>query len=195
MATRLPAYPPTRHFTGMDLTTHLTGTLRSLRLPAGPALVAVSGGPDSVALLDLLVETRGSHGLELIVVHADHGIHPDSGEVARRVEVLAGAYGLRIVTGRLHLGAEHQYPTETAARTSRHAWLRQVAAREGAKMIFLAHHADDQAETVLMRVMKGSGVPGLRGIEVKRGLLIRPLLGVPRALLRDYVAERGLESW
>src|SRR6478752_1762557 len=81
MATRLPAYPPTRHFTGMDLTTHLTGILRSLRLPAGPALVAVSGGPDSVALLDLLVETRGSHGLELIVVHADHGIHPDSGEV------------------------------------------------------------------------------------------------------------------
>lgn len=179
----------------MDLQAHLATTLTRLRLPAGPALVAVSGGPDSVALLDLLVRSRETHGLELIVVHADHGIHPDSGEVARRVEHLAGAYGLRIVTGHLHLGAEHQYPTETVARTSRHGWLRQVASREGAKVIFLAHHADDQAETVLFRELKGSGVAGLRGMELRRGLLVRPLLGVPRALLQDYLAEQGLEYW
>jgi tRNA(Ile)-lysidine synthetase-like protein len=178
----------------MDLTAHLTAVLRSLRLPAGPALVAVSGGPDSVALLDLLVETRGSHGLELIVAHADHGIHPDSGEVARRVELLAGAYGLRVVTGRLHLGAEHQYPTETAARTSRHGWLRQVAAREGAKTIFLAHHADDQAETVLFRALRGTGVAGLAGIapvdEARR--LLRPLLPFRRPALRRYARSHRL---
>ncbi len=179
----------------MDLLTHLTNTLTRLRLPAGPALVAVSGGPDSVALLDLLVRTREHHKLELIVVHADHGIHPDSGEVARQVELLAGAYGLRVVTGRLHLGAGHVYPTETAARTSRHGWLRQVAAREGSKIVFLAHHADDQAETVLLRELKGSGVAGLRGIDLRRGILVRPLLGVPRALLRDYLAEQGLAFW
>ena len=179
----------------MDLIAHLTTTLDRLRLPAGPALVAVSGGPDSVALLDLLVRTRDHHKLDLVVVHADHGIHPESAEVARRVEQLAGAYGLRVVTGQLHLGAGYVYPTETAARTARHGWLRQVAAREGAKVVFLAHHADDQAETVLLRELKGSGVAGLRGMDLRRGFLVRPLLGVPRALLRDYLAEQGIAFW
>jgi tRNA(Ile)-lysidine synthetase-like protein len=179
----------------MDLLGHLTTTLDRLRLPAGPALVAVSGGPDSVALLDLLVRTREHHRLDLVVVHADHGIHAESATVARQVERLAAEYGLRVVTGELHLGAGYAYPTETAARTSRHGWLRQIAAREGAKVVLLAHHADDQAETVLLREMKGSGVAGLRGMDLRRGLLVRPLLGVPRALLREYLAERGLSFW
>lgn len=179
----------------MDLAVHLTAVLRRLRLPAGRALVAVSGGPDSVALLDLLVRTRAEHGLELIVAHADHGIHPDSAAVADQVQRVAAGHDLSAIVGHLHLGAAHAYPTETVARTSRHGWLRQVALRENAGVIFLAHHADDQAETVLLRSLKGSGVTGLRGMDLRRGLLVRPLLTVPRAILREYVAERGLTAW
>ncbi|MEO6067980.1 MAG: tRNA lysidine(34) synthetase TilS [Gemmatimonadales bacterium] len=179
----------------MDLASHLTSVLQRLRLPVGRALVAVSGGPDSVALLDLLVRTRAEHGLELLVVHADHGIHPDSAKVAEQVQQLAVTCDLPFILGHLHLGAAHAYPTETVARTSRHGWLRQVALREDASVIFLAHHADDQAETIFLRSLKGTGVTGLRGMELRRGLLVRPLLGVPRAHLREYIAERGLVVW
>lgn len=182
-------------YSGMDLQAHLTTTLARLRLPAGPVLVAVSGGPDSVTLLDLLVGTRAEHGLELIVAHADHGIHPESGAVATRVEELARGYGLPFIVGRLHLGGGRHAPTETRARTSRHRWLRQMALREGAAAILLAHHADDQAETVFLRMLKGSGVVGLRGMDIRRGLLVRPLLRIPRAQLRRYAEERQLRSW
>ena len=179
----------------MDLRAHLTATLDRLRLPAGPVLVGVSGGPDSIVLLDLLVHTREHHPLELIVAHADHGIHPESGTVATQVEELARAYGLPSVVGRLHLGGGRHEPTETRARTGRHRWLRQMALREGASAILLAHHADDQAETVFLRMLKGSGVVGLRGMDLRRGLLVRPLLRVPRAELRKYAEERGLKGW
>jgi tRNA(Ile)-lysidine synthetase-like protein len=179
----------------MDLPAHLTTVLRRLGLPPGRAVVAVSGGPDSLALLDLLVRTHAEHRLALVVAHADHGIHPDSARVAEQVARIAGAYGLPCVVGRLHLGAEHPYPTETVAREARHAWLREVATHEGAATIFLAHHADDQAETVLLRVLKGSGIAGLRGMDRRRGMLVRPLLGVPRAALREYVVSQGLEVW
>jgi tRNA(Ile)-lysidine synthetase-like protein len=192
---RPSADPPVRPYLGMDLPTHLTAVLRRLRLPAGRALVAVSGGPDSLALLDLLVRTHGEHGLELVVAHADHGIHPDSAKVAEGVQAAAAGYALPCIVGHLHLAADHAYPTETVARTSRHGWLRQVATREHAGVIFLAHHADDQAETVLLRSLKGSGVTGLRGMDLRRGLLVRPLLAVPRALLREYVADRRLQPW
>ena len=179
----------------MDLRAHLTATLDRLRLAAGPVLVAVSGGPDSITLLDLLVHTRDHHGLELVVAHVDHGIHPESGAVATQVEELARAYGLAAIVGRLHLRADRNEPTETRARAARHRWLRQMALREGAAAILLAHHADDQAETVFLRMLKGSGVVGLRGMDLRRGLLIRPLLRVPRAELAKYAETQGLKGW
>lgn len=179
----------------MDLPAHLTTTLARLRLPAGPVLVAVSGGPDSVVLLDLLVRTQQEHGLELVVAHADHGIHPDSRAVASQVEDLARGYGLPVVVGRLHLAAERAHTTETRARTARHRWFRQVALREGAGAILLAHHADDQSETVFLRMLKGSGVVGLRGMDIRRGLLVRPLLRVPRAQLRAWAELHALAGW
>ena len=74
----------------------------------GAVLVAVSGGRDSVVLLDLLSKTRDRHGLDLVVAHVDHGIHPDSALVASQVEALARSLGLRCITGRLELGVRHQ---------------------------------------------------------------------------------------
>lgn len=163
-----------------------------LGLEPGRALVAVSGGPDSVALLDLLIASREAHGLELIVAHADHGIHPESGAIATRVEALAASFGLPGIVGHLGLGAA---AGETAARAARYAWLERVSGEQGADLVFTAHHADDQVETVLMRVLAGSGPAGLAAMSARRGRLVRPLLPFRRAQLVQYLHSRGLTWW
>lgn len=186
---------PALYLSPVDLIPHFRKVITALRLVPGRALVAVSGGADSLALLDLLVGTRDVHRLELVVAHVDHGIHPESGVVAARVAEAAGALGLRSLVGRLGLAARFPKVTETIARMERYRWLRQAAEVEGAQYIFLAHHADDQAETVLLRALKGSGVIGLRAMARRRGMLVRPLLEVPRAALAAYAGERGLAVW
>ena len=167
-----------------DFARHLAG----LELPAGKAVVAVSGGADSVALLGLLVETRDDHGLDLIAAHADHGIQPGSAAVAKQVRALAETLGVPFETTRLSLGAG---AGETRARAGRYAWLETLRARTGAELVFTAHHADDQSETVLMRLLAGSGPAGLAGIAPRRGHLVRPLLPWTHADLVDWVRERG----
>jgi len=155
-------------------------------------LVAVSGGPDSLALLHLLHDTRTSHRLDILVGHVDHGIHPDSAAVAQRVVHAANALGYPVVVGRLALGPG---TSETRARTARHRWLERTRRAEGADAIALAHHRDDQVETVLLRVLAGSGPAGLTGMQSRRGHLLRPLLGFLRADLGDYLAARGVVAW
>jgi len=155
-------------------------------------VVAVSGGPDSLALLHLLHDQRGNHGLDLVVAHADHGIHPESGAVARRVVDECGRLGLPVVVGRLGLGAR---TSETRARAARQAWLEATRRSESADAIVLAHHADDQAETILLRVLHGSGPAGLAGMSARSGRLVRPLLRFRRAELADWLRCRGVSAW
>lgn len=157
----------------------------------GTAVVAVSGGADSLALLDLLAGVAPALGLELVVAHADHGIQPGSDIVARGVAALAGErYHLAAVTGALALGAG---ASETRARTARYRFLREVQAERSARYLVTAHHADDQVETVLLRVVRGSAPAGLAGIAARgpRGL-VRPLLPFRRDELRAHVLARGL---
>jgi tRNA(Ile)-lysidine synthetase-like protein len=166
--------------------------LDGLGLAPGAWLVAVSGGPDSVALAHLLADAAAAQGLALVVAHADHGIHPDGAAVAERVRQLAADLGLPFVLGRLELGA---VATETEARAARYHWLRAECARLGAHGIVTAHHADDQAETVLMRALCGSGPAGLAGMARRTGDLVRPLLPFRREELAQYLLERGIASW
>jgi tRNA(Ile)-lysidine synthase len=166
--------------------------LASLDIQPARALVAVSGGPDSVALLDLLLQSRESHRLDLLIAHADHGISLESGDIAVRVGELARVAGLPFVTARLALGPR---ATETEAREARYGWLRRMRAAHEAAWIFTAHHADDQAETVLLRALGGSGPAGLAGMKPTDGNIVRPLLGFSRAELLAYVESRGLWYW
>jgi tRNA(Ile)-lysidine synthase len=175
----------------MDLPNRFRAQLASLALPNGRALVAVSGGLDSVVLLDLLHRTE-SPARELVVAHADHGIHPESASVAAAVEAFAAGLGLRCEIERLGLGPA---AGETTAREARYRWLFALRERLTASLIFTAHHGDDQAETVLMRALAGSGPGGLAGIPAVRGPLVRPLLPFRRQDLTRYARERGLPVW
>lgn len=155
-------------------------------------LVAVSGGPDSVALLDLLVKGRGIHGRTIVAGHVDHGIHPDSGQVARHVADLAERLDIPFTQRRLGLGPD---TTETIARRHRRAALRELARQAACSSIALAHHADDQVETVLLRVLRGSGPAGLAGMAPRRGIWLRPVLDIPRTALLTHLRSAGLSSW
>jgi tRNA(Ile)-lysidine synthase len=160
--------------------------------PGRRGLVAVSGGLDSVVLLDLLARGEETHRLELIVAHVDHGIHPESGRIAGQVEQLSGSYGLRCITTHLGLG---ERTTETAARDARYAALEEARKREAAEFIMTAHHADDQAETVLLRLLNGSGPAGLAAMAPRRGSILRPLLSFTRSEIEAYRSDRALAAW
>lgn len=175
----------------MTLESRFDRQLAKLALPAGPALVAVSGGADSLALLALLVRSPAASELTLQVTHADHGLHPESAAVAEAVEAVAREYQLPFLATRLALP---RGTSETAARAARYAWLLSEADRQDA-LLFTAHHRDDQVETILMRVLKGSGPAGLAGIPARRERLVRPLLGFRHQELTDYLRGLGRTWW
>lgn len=174
-----------------ELAGEVDRVLGALRPTPGPWLVAVSGGPDSIVLLHLLATVGPAHGMQPIVGHVDHGIHPDSASVATLVERHAVRLGLPYRPAQLALGAD---ATETAARAWRYEALEQLRREAGAHGIVTAHHAGDQGETVLMRLLRGSGPAGLAGMSQQRGLL-RPLLQVPARDLAAYAHAAGLEYW
>lgn len=157
-----------------------------------PVLLAVSGGADSLAMLHLLAEGRELHRVELTVGHVDHGISPESAGAMALVERAAGSAGLEFRSASLRLGSG---ASETAARTARRRALVELADRAGAVSIATAHHAGDQVETVLMRVLRGSGPAGLAGIAGRTGRWIRPLLGIRGEELREYLGRMEAAWW
>lgn len=146
-------------------------------------LVAVSGGVDSVVLLDALAQT--SH--DIIVAHVDHGIREDSGDDARFVEALAVSYGRPFVTTRLALGA---HASEERARDARYAFLYEQAKVHDA-IIVTAQHLDDLVETVVLNLERGTGWRGLT--VMARAGIWRPFLEVPKRMLYDYALRHHLE--
>lgn len=176
----------------MSLVAEVADRLTALTADGESCLVAVSGGPDSIGLLDLLHRGAALHRRTLAVGHVDHGIAKESTTVAESVARAASARGLRCFTTTLHLDAG---TTETKARLARRAALRELAAEAGASVIVLAHHADDQAETVLLRLLRGSGPAGLAGMAARNGPWVRPLLELPRERLAAHLAAEGIEAW
>jgi len=155
-------------------------------------LVAVSGGADSVALLAALVELRAELGIAVAVGHLDHGLRGDE-SVADRVfvERLAVERGLRVRSEAVRLPPGN---VEAEARRARYAFLERAADELGAAKIATAHTADDQAETVLLRLLRGAGRRGLGGIRPRRGRIIRPLILCDRVQVRSFLVDHGL-SW
>jgi tRNA(Ile)-lysidine synthase len=147
-------------------------------------LVAVSGGIDSVVLLNMLV-TDAKH--DLIVAHFDHGIRPDSADDARFVEALAKSYGLEFVTKREELGSG---TSEDLARSRRYIFLREQAARQGA-VIVTAHHSDDVIETIAINLTRGTGWKGIAALGNQD--IARPLLRLSKDDIRMYATAKHLE--
>lgn len=147
-------------------------------------VLAISGGVDSVVLLDRLAKS-GEH--ELIVAHFDHGIRPDSAADARFVMALAKQYGLVFIGKREELG---QSASEERARSRRYAFLRQVAKEQNARLV-TAHHSDDVIETVAINLVRGTGWRGLAVLDAPD--ITRPLLTKTKQEIRDYALEHRLE--
>jgi len=162
-------------------------TSRSLWGPGERVAVAVSGGLDSVCLLDLLLRTRGLHQARLEVVTVDHGTRPDAAADADFVAALAERHGLPCARFELHLGSG---ASEAACRAARFRAFDTL----DTDVVALGHHQDDQAETVLVNLLRGTSPAGLEGMAWRRGRYVRPLLEVSRAELEAWAAEKDL-AW
>jgi len=158
-------------------------------------LAAVSGGCDSIALLDLLARYAASRNLRLSVAHLDHGLRRGSRSDRLFVERVARTLGLpcqseRVATADLRRRDES---LEEAARRLRLGFLRRAAREAGCKRIATGHNLDDQAETILMRLVRGAGATALTGMALEGpGPFVRPLLGLTREDLSSYLSRRGV---
>ncbi|EAQ44192.1 PP-loop family protein [Roseobacter sp. MED193] len=160
--------------------------------------IAVSGGGDSVALMHLLKECFCDDPVELMVATVDHGLRAESRQEAEDTARMARELGLRHEILTWEQGPEKTGNLQDQARRARYGLLTAWARQNGIPVLALGHTADDQAETVIMRLMRASGVNGLAGIPVRRtqdGVsLLRPLLGLRRVELRQYLDAAG-QSW
>jgi len=171
--------------------------------PGGAALVAVSGGCDSMVLLEVLSRLASGSGWRLTVAHFNHQLRGRAADADERfVRQAAQRLHLRCLVGheQVRLAARHRgVSVEMAARELRHAFLARCARKLGVTRIFLAHQADDQVETFLLRLQRGTGAGALAGMKWiapspadPELALLRPLLGVTRTALRSYARDRGV---
>jgi tRNA(Ile)-lysidine synthetase-like protein len=165
--------------------------------PESPIAVAYSGGPDSTALLAALCSLGWAHP---IAVHVDHGIRPraELDEELALVKSNCSGLGVHLVVAHVRGGAiaeraeENGEGIEAEARRYRYRVFKSALDKTGASVMLLAHNRDDQLETVLMRLMGGSGSAGLRGIPVASGPFLRPFLGIEKAQLLAYAESKAL---
>ena len=190
--------------------------LPDLFKPGTRLVVGFSGGQDSTCLLHALA--YGRFRLEIMAAHVDHGLRAESAEAARRVAASARSMDIEVHVERIDVAAyRSQLPTrwsvQQAARAARYQALASVAHEQGAAAVLVAHTADDQAETLLLNLLRGTGLAGLAGMRLDERLdprrlgpplpeitppatelrLARPLLGLARSTTLAYCAELGLE--
>lgn len=156
-----------------------------IKVPAGKYVLAVSGGVDSMVLLDLLSNLSG---VDLVVAHFNHGIRPEAAKDEALVAHAAGKYGLPAELGRARLGAG---ASEDTARQARYRFLEAVQKKHSAVRIITAHHQDDLIETALINLIRGTGRQGLSAIASNPNVL-RPLLGTPKSRIIEYAKANTL---
>lgn len=166
--------------------------------PEDEIAVAYSGGPDSTALLAALAALGWARPT---AIYVQHGLREEP-ELRSELDLVAKAcarLGARLVVARLRPGAIRERASHTGegveaeARRYRYAALRRVAGRRGARAVLIGHTADDQIETVLMRVLGGAGAGGVKGIPEASGIFLRPFLGIRKTALTAYLEDRGLD--
>lgn len=158
--------------------------------PGQRLLIAASGGADSQALVHLCASLRAELGLSIVAAGIDHGLRAKAGAELDHAQQLATSLDIDFVRRAVQLPAAGN--RLAAARRARYAALSQIRSDVGADWILTAHSATDQAETVLMRIARGTGVRGVGGMGRRRGRLLRPLLDVERDKLRRYAEEHQL---
>jgi len=168
----------------------LNGLRQSSLIVSGDrVLVAVSGGPDSTALLLALIE-EGHH---VVAAHYDHALQPASGRVADHVRALCQRLGVDVLIER----RESSMPRgsiQAGARTLRYEFLERARTPAGADVVAIAHTADDVVEGAVLHLLRGCGLAGLRGMPARRGVFVRPLLSVWRSDVVDYLHRHGIEA-
>ncbi len=168
-------------------------------LPGDTVLAACSGGPDSMSLVELLLKLREEMPLDLRLAHFNHRLRPSARDDEDFVRERSRVWGLPLTTGSKNVrlyASRRGLNLEEAGRELRYEFLRNTAVKSGATKIATGHTMNDQAETVLMRLMRGSGLKGLGGIApvapAGPSLLIRPLLGMERADVLGFLREEGI---
>ncbi len=186
------------HSLSVDLFSHhLSRDFQRLLEARSDVAVAVSGGPDSLALCWLLNGWAREAGVKVHALHVDHGLREESAQQAETLDsILGGMEALRYTALRWQ-GDKPQARIQEEARKARYALMAEYCREHGIGVLFLAHHMDDQAETVLFRLAKGSGLDGLSGMQpihaYNEGLsLCRPLLGVDKEDLVSLCEREGL---
>lgn len=164
--------------------------------PGDLVLVAVSGGVDSTALLHLLARHKDELGISLHIVHLNHMLRKGDADLdVKFVEGLAQKLNLQVEVEAVdvaEIAKREKMGIEEAARYARYDFFERIASRTGAKKIAVAHTADDNVETFLMRLLRGAGLKGLTGIPPKRGRIVRPLIKTWRREIEDYVGALKL---
>lgn len=182
----MPQLPPDQHRVLARFTAALDVDVRAA---PGGLLIAVSGGSDSAALLELTALARGELAAGDLAVYVDHRLRPETAAEACHVSAAAERLGTGFALVRLEATGRD----ERRLRDARYAELQQLVAERGLDFILTGHTRDDQIETVLHRLVRGAGRHGLAGIPQRRGNVVRPLLDFTRTELRDFLRGRGIE--
>ncbi|HEX7348231.1 MAG TPA: tRNA lysidine(34) synthetase TilS [Rhodanobacteraceae bacterium] len=179
-------------------TASLIATLQSAlgEEPANPLCVAFSGGPDSTALLHVLAQIKEARAIGLRALHVDHGLHPDSSAWARHCVAFCTALHVPLTVVRATVHRDSGEGIEAAARAARYTAF--AANLRAGEWLVLAHHRDDQIETVLLKLLRGAGPEGLGGMRKLRplgaGSLWRPLLETPREDITSYLILNNIKA-
>lgn len=169
---------------------------QNLITPGDLVITGVSGGPDSMALLHILIQLRPRLNFQLVVAHLNHGLRPEAAAEEKFVSDYCQIEQIPFYSRQVdvqEIATREKKSLEEAGRECRYQYFAQLAGKLGANLIATAHHRNDNAETVLLNIIRGSGIKGLRGIRPVNGIIVRPLLCVTKNEIESYLAENSIK--